>query len=845
MSWPAARGVANGGASEARGGRPPQVVETWPTGAEVRQVSEFRLASGEPAALVVAGSALHALTWDGRTVFHDACRGVTKVLHVAEVGGAPLALVLSREDRVDVVDLRSGRSGWEYHAPEGTRLSGPGSSRLFHDGAALCWFVAPAYGEAVSCYEIDSVDTVRLRWLRDFGGRYDRGFGPAMIVADALRSGRPQLVISSRTGSNYGADDGSAAVPTEQVVLGRADGHLYQAVLDLDDGEVRCEVAYRPDPGDYPCARPYGLLQVADAGNGERLIVQVSCQVEEFYSVTRVGTSMARAWGEFVEKDWPIDDQELRPQLTSLVERRDSDPVLVVGHFDSSTWRTLVRSASTGATVSTLDGYYFWGTVRSSDGPVAVVSPATSRRLTGAEGLAALRLDGSQRRSPVRGLRPLTCSADELPPEVTFHAERHSLLTLVRDGVVGVLANDHGRVVWWAPADDRTVEVADVDATEGYPGLDDAVVIVAAGALYRITPDLEVTGPVQPSGRRPEVLAATVAGEPWLVSSAAGGSCELRAVGQLWTVDGTAAALTTDSAGSGLLATIADATRVLLWRWSNGQPALIAEITPAGTPTDVRFIRADRMLVTERTGVHTAAAAVYDVSGALVWRDAEHGAHPNLPLAAAAADGRWLVAYDDHGVLLLRDADTGELLAERDWTAAYTTPVLLSAPRGGDALLRVGGVHGMERVDLDLTAQPDERLHERWRNTAALWRYFPGEAAVARVGAALLVGAVSPTGEVDILDAADGRIVHTLPIGAVAVRPPIVAMDVDGDGSEEFVLGTGDGGLVTIWPDRGTTRPWPLSFDAAVEYLAVAADAAGLAELLAGTADGVVHRVRV
>jgi outer membrane protein assembly factor BamB len=803
---------------------------------------EFRLPSGEPAALIVAGSCLQAIASGGTVLWTDFHSVITKVLHVAQTGHGPIALTLSRERDVRLIDLTDGSIGWRYQAPPGTNLSGPGSSKLVPDRDGWCWLVAPSYSESISCFEITSATNVRNAWVHDFAGRYDRGFGPVMVVADVLNTGDRQVLISSRTGSGYGADDADADVPTERVVLGRADGHLYQAVLDLGDGSIRAEVAYRPDPGDYPCARPYGLLQVT-GGASERVAVLVSCQVEEFYSATRISDgTLSRAWGEFVEKDWPLDEQELRPQTSSVVSADSNAPVLVTGHFNSSGWTTVLRCALTGRQVGAVPGHYFWGTVRSGAGELAIVSPAGTRQLDGTELLRAARVDDPECISDGRPLRPVTCSNDVLPPEISFHADRRTLVQLAdAAGRTGILTTHASRgLCWWEPATDEVRTLADLDVIAGYPGLDGAVLVVSRdGRVYRISTDLEVGAQLAPLGRRPEGFAAVAGGTPWVLTPTGAGATVARTPAASRTLAGQVAAIAVQD-GTLLAATITDSARVLLIRCrtdgfhTSGSFTQLCSIAFEGTPNHALFVEdPDRLVVSERTGVHTAAIGVYELDGRMVWRDGLHGPHPNLPMAAMDGNGRWRVAYDDHGELVVRDAHTGEQLAERDWTAAYTTPALVSST-GQDWLLRLGGVHGIEAVELDLS--------ERWRHTATLWRYFPGEAAVADRGNGPVIASAGSEGVLDIFDAATGRLVHTVDIGPVAARPPVVAVDLDGDGYHEFVAGTAAGQLVTVDPDSGQVRPWPVSFPAAVEYLAVAdTNGDGFSDLIVGTADGEIH----
>jgi hypothetical protein len=833
MSWPTPRGLGNRGAGSGPAADvPAKVSGRWRVAAEVRQVAEFELSSGVPAALVVAGSCLQALRWDGQVLFRDSRSSTSKVLHVARTAAGPFALVLSGERYVRLVDLASGSTRWRYEAPAGTVLGGAGSSKLVEDAGHWYWLAAPGYAEAISCFEILPGLAVRTVWVHDFAGRYDRGFGPVMIVDDVFLSGRKQVFISSRTGEDYGVADGE--VPTERVVLGRLDGHLYQAVLNLADGQIEAEVAYRPDPGDYPCARPYGLLQIAGPAQARRAIL-VSCQVEEYYAATSIGPgTLSRAWGEFVEKDWPADDQELRPQTSSIVRGSTCSPLLITGHFDGSAWTTVVRSTLDGRVAGRITGHYFWGTVGSPGDELVIVSPAGQRELDGSEDVRAFRLDDLTPLPTSAPMRPVTSDSDELPGDVSFHALRRSLLPLAdrRRGKEGIVVCDDSGAHWWDPWTGELARLTGEEVTAGCPGTDGCVVLTGRdGTLYRVGPDLRSSARLTPVGCRPETFSVLADGIPWL-AAAGGGSSVISGGGASWTIPGRVRAVCADDGT--LLAAVVTGSRVDIIRCSASGVATVSAIVPGGRPVDAAFLQQPaRLMISERTGVHTAAVGVYDLDGRQVWRDAAHGPHPNLPMAAPDSSGAWHVAYDDHGVLIHRDAHSGELLGERDWTAAYTTPVLAQV-HGGDLLLRLCGVHGAEALDL--------RLGERWRLTAPLWRYFPGEAAVGRLPHGLVLASASRDGELDLVDVGTGALVKTIALGPVAARPPVVAVDLTGDGWHEFVVGTAAGRLLTVTPENGTVRDWPVSFDAAVEYLAVADVAGdGHAGLIVGTADGLVQ----
>lgn len=843
MPWPTARGAANrGAATEPLAAGPPEVIARYPTGAQVGQVVEFELA-GAPAALVLAGSCLQARLWDGTDLFVDGTGVTTRILHVLETPAGPAALVQSRKRIVRLLDLRTGIEGWRFEAPPGTDPGGAGSAKLLQQGDHALWVVAPAYAETISCFAITGPATVRPRWVRDFGGRYDRGFGPSMVITDALGTGGPQLYLSSRTGADYSIRDnepGGAAgaeVPTEQIVLGRSDGHLYQAVLDLNSGETIAEVAYRPDPGDYPCARPYGLLRVVGT-SGARVAVLVSCQVEEYYSATAIADGqLRRAWGEFVEKDWPRDDQELRPQVTSIAGAATDAPVLVTGHFDRAGWRTVLRGVADGRRIAEVAGCYFWGLVDAAGVELAVLSPAGARQLSGTEPLRAVPVADLGQVAGEIAMRPLTCSTDLLRADVSFHADRRSFVPLRHaDGRAGLLVTDGRTVSWWDPRTSAPVPIVEAEVTAAYPGRDAAVLATRGGELLRVAADLQVVASWTPRGQRPTALVGGRDGEVWLAMPLADGTSSLRTRSGAWTIAGKVQALQ-DVGGELLVALLAGPRTVAMHRCGHDGPQQVAQVDVPAAVCGVHLLAEPPLLVvSERTGVHAAAIGCYRLDGCRVWRDELHGPHPNLSLCATGSSGRAYVAYDDHGVLSLRDAATGELVGEVDWTAAYTTPALVSVA-SEDMLLRLGGVHGVEALDL--------QLNRRWRHTAELWRYFPGEAAVAERADGLVLGCASTDGVLDLLDAATGQLRATVVLGDVAQRPPLVAVQCARGADLDFVAGTATGRLIAVDAGSGATRDLGVDLGAAVEYLAAAdVSGTGRADLVAGTADGTVHIVR-
>ncbi|MER6528634.1 PQQ-binding-like beta-propeller repeat protein [Streptomyces sp. NPDC001508] len=698
----------------------------------------------------------------------------------------------------------------------------------------------------------------------DCADAYDAGFGPVVAVADLSGNGRPQVLLSSRRGTGYARDD------TEALVLGREDGRLCQAVLDAATGAVQLATDYRPDPGDYPCARPYGLLQAVSLDGGPRLgAVLVSCQVEEYVAVTAHAESgLRRAWGCFVEKDWPEDHRELRPQLTSVADVRGiGRPDLVVGLWQDGWWRTLVVDLESGPSgppsgggladgaLGVLPGRYFWG-CHDLDGdgrPELVVSRETARR-PGRRGVLEI-VDGTtwETVAELADAALLLSTDSALPEHIAFHAERRSAIE-VRDGAgrAGLLVRrDDGIHMWSGRALRRLAgpEYTRADWHEG--GL---LLSTADGRVSRCGPDLRPIGsPVPAHGRfcqplvwnreqGPEIVADVAGG--WVVGRRVSGgnvgsvlSVRPEGLESGWRVPGTLPSLHRDADGIHRLVVSepgGDHPAVSIHREPGAPEATsitIALPAPAALAL-VPFGRAFHLLANLHTGVHTAALALYDESGALLWSDPLHGGHPSLPGVMPVGDDTWLIAADDHGRLRLYDS-TGDIRTENDWTAAYTTPVAVPAADGVGgtaAVLRADGIHGLELIGLDGKTI--------WRVSTELWRYFPGRAALARAlePGHWLLGAVSRDGEFAAFDAAGGEVRWRLDIGPTIPERAVAAGDLDGDGRDEFLVGTRDGRLLCL---RDGAIVWEQRLPAAITNPVLAdVDGDGRLQILVATADG-------
>ena len=261
--------------------------------------------------------------------------------------GRPCALIRTDLRTLILLDVFTGEPCWRWQAAAGTYVNDLGGLKVERTAAGATLYLFPTYATEGWCFDFAGRrDDPTTRWhATDLP--FDAGFGPGVVLADVDGDGRRELFLSSRTGTQYGRNARAGRTTTAEVVLGRRDGLLWQAVMDPWTGRVMDQVAFEAVPGaPHRCARPYGLLHVAPLAPGERpQSILVSCQVEEFAVLTRRTRDggWRRRDGWFVEKDWPADERELRPQPSSLADLRgDGRPLLVVGLWQDGRWQTLV-----------------------------------------------------------------------------------------------------------------------------------------------------------------------------------------------------------------------------------------------------------------------------------------------------------------------------------------------------------------------------------------------------------------------------------------------------------------------------------------------------------------------
>lgn len=859
--WLGPRGGHDNRARSTAPGRLAQVpIELWQdgTGSDVRHARVVPMAS-EEGLFVHAGTVVHLLGLDGRSIWSSAQLGVRALLHVGPIGarGRWAALLATGDSSVALLELTDGRVGWEWECEGRANLTGQASSKIVEVDGETRWVVFPSYSTVGRCFDLSAEPGPSLLWEHDLGDSIDAGFGPSVVISDVLGSGRPQVVISSRSGTVYPVSARDRRTTSAELVQGRADGHLTQRVLDIDSGAEVESVRYRPDDGPYPCARPYGLLTTVERPSDRRRdIMLVSCQVEEYLSLTHVdNVGMSRAWGAFIERDWPLDLRELRPQVTSIASFSDERrPELVVGLWDAGAWNTVIVDLDLGweSPRDIVHGMYFWGCHDvNGDGRLEIiVSPEVTRAPRPSSLLA---LDGRTLEvvAALDGAEPLTTADGDLPVGTTFMAARRSLVEVtLADGLTGVLvqrsSGGPSEVGVWHGANGQATyrgigasNVARVDYHDHR-----LVVADSSGILTVYDSSFETIARIPaPAGGLPELRA-------WLARSDSrhGGLMIGRPDGSIMIGEPDLAAghgWRSRSVVVGSLPAIDPADGVLIHAQTSSNGSTLSYTDPAASPASTRTTQIEgviggalvpygrrRVLANVTTGVHTTVLSARGEDGAEAWSVAG-GAHPHPAAAWCGPDGEWSLIADDHGVLRIFD-DRGTPRAEADWYASYTTPV----PFGVGSLsgiLRGDGTHGIERVDATgLTV---------WRREAELWSLFGNHGALGQLRDGRSVWAqIHRDGTFELIDVEDGRLLGSSMLGKTC-HAQVLAIDVDADADDEYVVGTMDGTLWCLKLDSdAVVILWRLPLGASVGPIGAAdIDGDGFAELLVATADGIVR----
>ncbi len=837
-------------------------VEVWraSTGADVQFAARVT-ADGREAVLVQAGRTLALLRPDGTAVWRLDRQAVRQVVRVDdfEGRGKTQALVFRGSRSISLIDLATGDVVWDWTSP-------PSSNnvlcRFLRAGEGLRLITFPNYSTMGVCFDFSAgAADPRIVWQKDYSDKYTTGYGPSFVLADMDGDQKADILLSSKLTGDAGK------------------GSLYQAVIDPDSGAIKADGHVVPDASaPLPLGRPYGFLRSADLdGDGRREIVLVSCQVEEYATVTRLDGSrrIRKVWAHFVEKDWPKDDRELRPQVTSLADVDGDDRLeLVLGLWDAGAWETLIIDPLKGfdAPKARLAGFYFWGNFDlDGDGTPEIICSRESRRPPARiSTLAALSGKTFLAKAELAEAAVFTSSDSELGEDLHFMAVRSNpVFAAPAAGPAGIVVrkfsrgSEIGAYLWGAKPGEapgtRRLVPAGFDRIDWRTGK--LLLSTRRGGIQGFDASLAPEGEmISASGRTATPLVWETGGRREVVFDEAGATVRgVRAErgrpgawSEAWTVNGHLPSLHIDGRGIGRLsaADLSDPDR----------PAVLVYTAPLGSGVPPKRISVEfapflgllpygrdfRLLVDLRTGVHTNAFACFDATGRLIWKDTGHGAYPRVAAAGDLdGDGRPEAVADDHGDLRIYDA-RGRVVGSsihKVWEPpAYLLPILGPFLAGGiTGILGVSGFGGLTLYDPAGAAV--------WKKTGGDWEYYRSYAALgypAGPGRPKL-GALTEAGELRCLDALTGRSLWTIDLGCAADETYVVSGDIDGDGRDEYLVGLPDGRLVSVGEKDGLGAvEWEARLDAAIGPLAVAdADGDGLAEIILATADGAVRILKL
>jgi len=824
----------------------PREVWRYPTGGSVAFAREVTFQDAD-AVLAQVGSNLELRRWTGETVWRRNDLGVNLVLHVGDFDGQGGPEVLVRTDlrTAVLVDVATGRTLWSWQSPLNSFINQP----AFHQTLAGIRFICfPSYSLDGYCFDFSgNRENPTLLWQKSYAGKYGNGYGPGTILKDMDGDGQPEIVLSGK-------------IPS-----------VYQAVIDVDTGEIQFEVNYNVEGEGQIWGRPYGLLHATDLdGDGFPEVVMASCQVEEYIGVARNvgGRKLEKIWSHFVEKDWPTDFKELRPQITSLADLQGTGKIeLVVGLWDDGQWQTLVIDPRQGfeAQRGQLEGYCFWGCYDlNGDGAAEIVTSAEKeRRPAGVATLVAFDGRTLESMAKLENAAIFTSADSSLPPDRLFGAERSNpVFVTAADGFGGILVRrfeegkEVGTFLWGArngdPINLRAVAPAGFTRIDWHN--DHLLLSDSQGRIQRFDEQLRPVGEKLATGGRVATARVwEVEGRRELVMDLAGGLIVggrpvLGSGGEWdneWRVAGRQPVLYVDAAGTGRLA--------VTHQTEEGQPAVrlyTAPVSEASQPVSIAvpapidgrglvpYGEEFRVLVCLRRGSHDTAFVTYDATGQRVWEDSNRGAHPQWPAAADLdGDGRFEVISDDHGQLRIYDA-AGTILTTVPGPL-YTLPIAGPfGPNGESRILRAAGMDGM--VLMDSQGQP------LWAYGAGTgWRYYRSYPAVGDAAGRgpLDLGTLTEDGTFEVIDTVSGTLRWSVNLGVAPNSTSVVAGDVDGDGRDEFLLGFTDGRLVCVGEQDGAGQvQWQKPFDAAVANpIIVDVDGDGVAEIVVSTSDGFVR----
>lgn len=792
-------------------------------------------------------SAIRLTDARGRTVWQNARMAVTGVLGVGDLRGqgGVEAIVTVGSTAAAMVDVATGGVVWTWSPPNGAYL---GSCKLLirpTDSRFVCFPLNTLNGY---CFRLGGAGKApELMWERTYAGAYWAGYGPQIVLADMDNDSRPEVVVAGKPG--------------------------YVGVADLDTGAMRFDLHYKVTDGP-DIGRPYGLLTAQDLdGDGYRDVVMASCQVEEYVGVVRNvgGKALALVWSQFVEKDYPDDRVELRPNITSVADLDgDGKPELVVGLYNTTgdgKWHTVAFDPMGGYSARRMDlpGRFFWGCWdMDGDGAAEVVTSSEAARRPSASATYQI-VDGRTGRDvSSAGSASLTTWTGPTRDDTGFMGLRASpVFVAAADGGLLIRRRGGAEELWRLSrgggsfarrrigAGARSVllsmarpNLAGVD--QGFRGADgpggadaaNARVSMASGVRELIVEmsDGRTVGGV-PDWRRPGRFRTS-----WSMPGA---------MPSVWIgPDGRRVVCTAGPAPEELHIGVPDAGSrkpAPLSRVPLPFPVYLNAITRSGSTLLPFGDQAMRLFVGLQTGVHTLASALYDEAGKELWLNKATGPYPRSAAAARLGpDGAWSLVVNDHYNKAIYRLD-GSTLVDLPYgsyrggimvNSPYTLPIV--GPFGADGASRILFTPGLDTIQsLDASGAV---LMNRFFNTYE-FEYCGSAVASLRPGA-WDVAMVNHDGILHCVDALTGRSRWTMDLGTKAAVFNVSTVDVDGDGRDNLIVGLPTGELLALDERDGKgVVLWRKPFAAGIrDAFAADLDGDGHSEIIVETEDG---RVRV
>lgn len=836
--------------------------EVWRFGGNPNNFSAlFPLArDGNDLYLAQAYGALRLLRSDGALVWNQPKLGVTQVIAIDDFGhpGQPTALVILGSADLALIDLRDGHPIWTWTAPEGSNLSSSGSWKIWRHADQSRLIVFPQNSLRGFALDLSQRTPVpKVLWDRTYTNAYWKGFGPQIVLADMDRDGVPDVVLAGKPG--------------------------YVAVIDANTGATKSDLHYTVTGGPQDIGRPYGFMIAADLdGDGFPDIVMASCQVEEYISIihNESGKSLRPVWSHFVEMSFPQDEQELRPNLTSVADLRgDGRKELVVGLFNTTgdhRWHTVVIDPMKGFDARLADwaDQYFWGCYDlAADGhPLVITSTETTRKPAASSTLHAF--DGCTLRE-VASVADATLATDDsgpLPPDRGFMANRQTphIYRSPNTGDIGLLlSRRQGK-----PTPCLWSSTAHGSGFTDFPMTPLAALVARSTATTRpASLDLLMPKLPDPSIAASAPLVVRSHDKPLLVLQLSNGTTVIGSpdldrpdhLAATRSFPGSMPAAWQSPAGDLTLITVQSDTSLAIYHPDHPDitptiiqlpHALYRTSTTRSGPTLLPFgDREINLFVGLQIGVHTVACAMYDASGHLRWTDEHEGPYPRSAAAARLGPGPdYSLIVDNHGKHLIYDALTGKskLIAHgwyntipgRSDGAKYTVPIIGSFGLDGQTrILMSSGLQAVETLD---TA--GNRL-AKW-DTASTYQFEWNGAAVGRLrgnraGWDLLM--VSRDGILYCLDAVTSHPRWTMDLHCKATAPiNLITADLTGKGRDDILAPLPDGTLLAITESDG--RPaelWSTELDTGLRE-AIVGDVigSGQSQIIVETLDGSIRLLK-